>query len=56
MLSHGHAGGVFHFLDALRQLRGEAGPRQVDGAEVAVVFGNGGVLAAFSSMLLARSR
>jgi acetyl-CoA acetyltransferase len=56
MLSHGHAGGVFHFLDALRQLRGEAGPRQVAGAEVAAVSGNGGVLSTFSTMLLARSR
>jgi acetyl-CoA acetyltransferase len=56
MLSHGHAGGVFHFLDALRQLRGEAGARQVAGAEVAAVFGNGGVLSTYSAMLLARSR
>jgi acetyl-CoA acetyltransferase len=56
MLSHGHAGGVFHFLDALRQLRGEAGRRQVDNAEVAAVSGNGGVLSTFSTMLLGRSR
>ncbi len=56
MLSHGHAGGVFHLLDAVRQLRGQAGARQVDGAEVAVVSGNGGVLSTFSTMLLGRSR
>jgi acetyl-CoA acetyltransferase len=54
MLSHGHAGGIFHFLDALRQLRGEAGPRQVDGAAVAAVSGNGGVLSTYSTMLLGR--
>jgi acetyl-CoA acetyltransferase len=56
MLSHGHAGGVFHFLDAVRQLRGEAGPRQVPGATVAAVSGNGGVLSTFSTMLLGGGR
>lgn len=56
MLSHGHAGGVFHFLDGVRQLRGEAGPRQVEGAEVAAVSGNGGVLSTYSTMLLGRMR
>jgi acetyl-CoA acetyltransferase len=55
MLSHGHAGGVFHFLDALRQLRGEAGPRQVAGAEVAIVSGNGGPLSTYSTMILGRA-
>lgn len=55
MLSHGHAGGVFHLLDAVRQLQGAAGRRQVDGAEVAVVHGNGGVFSAFSTMVLARA-
>ena len=54
MLSHGHAGGVFHLLDAVRQLQGAAGRRQVEGAEVAVVHGNGGVFSAFSTMVLAR--
>ena len=55
MLSHGHAGGVFHLLDAVRQLQGAAGRRQVEGAEVAVVHGNGGVFSAFSTMVLARA-
>ena len=54
MLSHGHAGGVFHLLDAVRQLQGAAGRRQVEGAEVAVVHGNGGVFSAFSTMVLGR--
>ena len=54
MLSHGHAGGVFHLIDAIRQLRGEAGGRQVAGAEVAIVSGNGGVLSTFSTMVLGR--
>ena len=54
MLSHGHAGGVFHLLDAVRQLRGEAGQRQVEGAEVVVAHGNGGVFSTFSTMILGR--
>ncbi len=54
MLSHGHAGGVFHLIDAVRQLRGAAGRRQATGAEVAVVHGNGGVFSNFSTMVLGR--
>ena len=54
MLSHGHAGGVFHLIDAIRQLRGEAGARQVADAELAIVSGNGGVLSTFSTMVLGR--
>ncbi len=56
MLSHGHAGGVFHLLDAVRQLRGTAGRRQVEGAEVVVAHGNGGVFSTFSTMILGRGR
>ena len=54
MLSHGHAGGVFHLLDAVRQLQGAAGRRQVEGAEVVVSHGNGGVFSTFSTMVLGR--
>ena len=54
MLSHGHAGGVFHLLDAVRQLQGAAGRRQVEGAEVVVAHGNGGVFSTFSTMVLGR--
>ena len=56
MLSHGHAGGVFHLLDAVRQLQGAAGRRQVDGAEVVVSHGNGGMFSTFSTMVLGRDR
>lgn len=56
MLSHGHAGGVFHLIDAIRQLRHEADARQVPNAELAIVSGNGGVLSTFSTMVLGRSR
>lgn len=36
--------GIFAVIEAVQQLRGEAGARQVSGAEVALAHGNGGVL------------
>lgn len=45
-LAQAHPGlpsGMFHLTEAIRQLRGEAEATQVDGAETALVTGNGGI-------------
>ncbi len=54
-LSYCHPGmyGLLAIVEAVRQLRGECGERQVDGAEVALVHGNGGVLSSQCTALLA---
>ena len=55
LLSYGHsgaAGGMFHVIEAVHQLRGQAGERQVDGARLAFVHGDGGILSAHCSLVL----
>ncbi len=44
--------GMFLIVEAVRQLRGETGARQVKNAEVALVHGNGGVLSSQITALL----
>ncbi len=53
-LCHCHPGmyGIFLAIEAVRQLRGEAGERQVPGAETALCHGIGGQYTANSTVLL----
>jgi acetyl-CoA acetyltransferase len=48
------AGGMSHITEAVRQLRGEAGRRQVKNNRYAYVNGNGGVLSTQCSLIMGR--
>jgi acetyl-CoA acetyltransferase len=53
-LSYCHPGmyGLLILIEAVRQLRGVCGERQIPGCETAIVHGNGGVLSAQSTVIL----
>lgn len=56
-LSCTHPGmyGIFALIEAVQQLRGDAGARQVPGVKTALAHGNGGTLSSQSTAILATS-
>ena len=59
MLSHAHAGAagaILGIVEVVRQLRGGLGPRQVEGAEVALVHNEGGILSSHCTLILGNDR
>jgi acetyl-CoA acetyltransferase len=59
LLSYGHsgvAGGMMFMVEAVTQLRGEAGARQAASPRVAFIHGEGGILSAHVSIVLEAAR
>jgi acetyl-CoA acetyltransferase len=59
MLSHAHAGaagGLLGIVEAVRQLRGDEGARQVRRHDVALVHNEGGILSSHATVILGRDR
>jgi acetyl-CoA acetyltransferase len=59
MLSHAHAGatgGMLGIIEAVQQLRGGLGARQVANAQVALVHNEGGVLSSHCTVILANDK
>lgn len=57
LMSYAHsgaAGGMFHVIEAVHQLRGTADKRQVKDAQLAFVHGDGGILSAHCSLVFGR--
>ncbi|KMO37619.1 thiolase [Methylobacterium tarhaniae] len=59
LLSYGHCGvggAMAHLAETVRQMRGEAGPRQVEAPALALLHGDGGVLSSHVSLVLENGR
>ncbi|WP_338452751.1 thiolase [Niallia oryzisoli] len=59
LLSHchpGNPGSMFALTESVLQLRQQAGDRQVPGAEVGLVHGQGGIMSSHTTLILGRDR
>lgn len=59
LLSHchpGHPGAMFALTEAVRQIQGNAGERQLERADIGLVHGQGGVMSSHCTVVLGRER
>ncbi|WP_338448482.1 thiolase [Niallia oryzisoli] len=57
LLSHchpGHPGSMFALTEGVRQLRHQAGERQVENAQVGLIHGQGGIMSSHTTLILGR--